>query len=61
MPIHPDTMYKWPANENFEFNLFQNSNNFSSFVIPLYLHIKASSPKDFARVAFDFHAELAMP
>ena len=61
MPIHPDTMYKWPANENFEFNLFQNRNNFSSFVIPLYLHIKASSPNDFARVAFDFHAELAMP
>ena len=61
MPIHQGIMYKWPANENIEFKSFQNSNNFSSFVIPLYLHIKESSPKDFAQVAFDFHAELAMP
>ena len=53
-------MYKWPANENFEFNLFQNRNNFSSFVIPLYFYIQANSPKDFAQVVFDFHAELAM-
>ena len=60
MPIHPDTMYKWPANENFEFNLFQSRKNFSSFVIPLYFYIKANSPKDFAQVVFDFHAELAM-
>ena len=60
MPIHPDTMYKWPANENFEFNLFQNMKNFSSFVIPLCFYIKANSPKDFAQVVFDFHAELAM-
>ena len=53
-------MYKWPANENFEFNLFQNMKNFSSFVIPLCFYMKANSPKDFAQVVFDFHAELAM-
>ena len=61
MAIHPDTMGKWPTNENFEFNLFQNNNKFSSFVIPLYLYTKASSPKDFTQVSFDFHAEVAMP
>ena len=54
-------MGKWSANENFEFNLFQDKNKFRSFVIPIYLYTKASSPKDFAQVAFDFHAELAMP